>query len=92
MVMQNTMTDLYTFMMKREIDLRLPYIQQIRWLCKLNQTLERGEKSMNRCPKCGSYMSSHIEYVSGNALVVWKCECGYSSKNESYTVDYKTDR
>lgn len=46
---------------------------------------------MNRCPKCGRYMSWHIEYVGGNALVVWMCECGYSSKNESYIVGYRTD-
>lgn len=45
---------------------------------------------MNRCPKCGRYMNSHIEYVCGEARVIWSCDCGYLNKNESYTIDNKT--
>ena len=36
---------------------------------------------MNRCPICGRYMSSYMEYIFGGARCVWTCECGYSTKD-----------
>lgn len=36
---------------------------------------------MNKCPKCGRYMSSYMEYIFCGARCVWTCECGYSTKD-----------
>lgn len=38
------------------------------------------EKRMNKCPKCGRYMSSHMEYAFGSARCLWSCICGYSTR------------
>ena len=45
---------------------------------------------MNRCPNCGRYMSSYMEYIFGGARLIWICECGYSNKNESSSLDNRT--
>lgn len=41
---------------------------------------------MCKCPKCGRYMSSYLENIFGNTRVIWSCICGYSNKQDSYTV------
>lgn len=35
---------------------------------------------MNKCPKCGLYMTSHMKYIFGGARLVWTCSCGYSTE------------
>lgn len=35
---------------------------------------------MEKCPKCGLYMASHMKYIFGGAKVVWTCVCGYSTE------------
>lgn len=35
---------------------------------------------MCRCPKCGRYMNSYMEYIFGGARLVWTCSCGYSTR------------
>lgn len=43
---------------------------------------------MNKCPKCGLYMSSHMEYIFGGARMVWVCPCGYSTKQSDARMIY----
>lgn len=43
---------------------------------------------MNKCPKCGRYMSSYMEYTFGCARLVWTCECGYSTKDCSTGMSF----
>lgn len=47
---------------------------------------------MNRCPNCGRYMSSYMEYIFGGVRLVWTCECGYSTKDctTGMSMDTKT--
>lgn len=49
---------------------------------------------MNKCPECGRYMSSYMEYIFGGARIIWICECGYSTKDyvTSMSSDIKTYR
>lgn len=35
---------------------------------------------MNKCPKCGLYMTSHMKYIFGGARMIWTCSCGYSTE------------
>lgn len=43
---------------------------------------------MNKCPKCGLYMSGHMEYIFGGAIMVWICSCGYSTKSSDTQMIY----
>ena len=47
---------------------------------------------MNKCPKCGRYMISHMEYLFGGARCVWTCICGYSIKEctSGMSIDNKS--
>ena len=42
------------------------------------------------CPKCGNYMIFNMRYNAGCPIVEYKCSCGYSTSNGSYTTDNKT--
>lgn len=43
---------------------------------------------MQKCPKCGSYMLGHMEYIFGGARMVWICPCGYSTKQSETEMTY----
>lgn len=43
---------------------------------------------MEICPKCGRYMSGHMEMFFGAARMVWICPCGYSSKRADTGMAY----
>ena len=43
---------------------------------------------MMRCPRCGSYMSSHVvsDYCGG-WVQIWSCLCGYYEPNNEGTIN-----
>ena len=45
---------------------------------------------MERCPRCGSYMTFNMRYNAGCPVVEYNCSCGYSTSDEYYTTDNKT--
>ena len=45
---------------------------------------------MKKCPRCGNYMSFNMRYNAGYPVVEYNCGCGYSTKNETYYTDNKT--
>ena len=42
---------------------------------------------MERCPKCGRYMTWYMVQTNG----YWKCVCGYDTRTISYTCSNRTD-
>lgn len=47
---------------------------------------------MNKCPKCGNYMTFKMVYDAlSNGRCVWDCECcGYSTRNETCTCSNRS--
>lgn len=46
---------------------------------------------MEICPKCGRYMSGHMEMFFGAARLVCICLCGYSSKQTETGMAYSNE-
>lgn len=43
-----------------------------------------------RCPKCGAYVESIIEYNAGEPFVYVECSCGYDSRYQSTSVSNRS--
>ena len=43
-----------------------------------------------KCPKCGRYMTPHLQYKFGYSYTLWICPCGYSEDIGDTRVDNKT--
>ena len=43
-----------------------------------------------QCPKCGRYMTPHLQYKFGYSYTLWICPCGYSEDIGDTRVDNKT--
>ena len=38
---------------------------------------------VRKCPKCGRYMRSYIQYSFCGYALIYDCECGYSTQYET---------
>ena len=45
---------------------------------------------MKQCPRCKSYMAWYLKPICGDYVVVYSCDCGYSSEEERYEVSDRT--
>ena len=43
-----------------------------------------------KCPKCGRYMTPHLNYAYGIAFTVYTCFCGYAEDTFECSYDNKT--
>ena len=43
-----------------------------------------------KCPKCGRYMTPHLQSKFGYVYTLWTCLCGYSEDTCGVRYDNKT--
>ena len=43
---------------------------------------------MRKCPKCGKYMENYLKQIFGGTIIVYICQCGYSSEESSTGIVY----
>ena len=48
----------------------------------------RRDNEVQKCQKCGRYMSGYTEYLFGGTRMVWICPCGYSTKQSETGMTY----
>lgn len=45
---------------------------------------------MRQCPRCGSCMTPYIQHTWDGGRVFYTCDCGYSTKLETYITSDRT--
>lgn len=48
----------------------------------------RRDNEVQKCQKCGRYMSGYMEHLFGGTRMVWICPCGYSTKQSGTGMTY----
>ena len=45
---------------------------------------------MEKCPKCGRYMTGNVVTIFGGSKMVWCCPCGYSTERSDTGMQFNT--